>query len=248
MNTLFATVFICVTATTQFAALASAASPAPADSSVSLVKPALSEERVILHATVGDLVLALYPSVAPKHVAQILKMARAGVFDGASFTRLEQGFVLQLANYDTREIPLTAEQRSSVEKIPAEFSSIRHVRGILSMARYDEPDSAEASFSILLGEAAHLDHQYTVFGELIDGQDVLAMMEKTPVDKEFVPLGDLTVVKADVVTTSEMSQVKLQGPVRPSIPSEKGRTLFLLLAGGLFFLTVATPIYKTVFS
>lgn len=140
--------------------------------------PKLADERIRLRTSMGDIVLALYPEVAPKHVAQILRLVKLGVYDGMHFHRVEPGFVAQLSGHHDRETPLTPGQAAAVTRIPAEFSSIRHRRGILSMARFDDPDSAETSFSILLGPAPHLDGKYTVFGHVESGLDVVAAIER----------------------------------------------------------------------
>jgi cyclophilin family peptidyl-prolyl cis-trans isomerase len=120
-------------------------------------KPVLSKERIIFHTNFGDIAVALFPELAPKHEAQMFKMVRAGVYTGAEIYRVEPGFVAQVANYDIRPIPLSVAERASVQKIPAEFNQVHHRRGILSMARFDDPNSAEASFSFVFGQAAHLD-------------------------------------------------------------------------------------------
>src|SRR5947209_17808683 len=87
------------------------------------------DERVVLHTACGDLVLALYPDVAPRHAEQFLKLVRLGVYDGTYFHRIHLGFVAQNAGAFGRHAPLTPEQQSAVHKIPAEFSTIPHRRG-----------------------------------------------------------------------------------------------------------------------
>jgi len=114
----------------------------------------------------------LYPHVAPKTVEQVMRLVRAGAYDSVNIFRVEPGFVAQLS---------TVRRRDGVIKLPAEFSALHHHRGILSMA-HEENDinSGESSFSILLGEAPHLDGKYTIFGELVSGQEVLSAIEKAP--------------------------------------------------------------------
>jgi cyclophilin family peptidyl-prolyl cis-trans isomerase len=119
--------------------------------------PELSTERVVLSTDHGDLVLALYPRVAPSHSKQILQLVELGVYDTTHFYRIERGFVAQTSTAHDRLLPLNAEQASAIKKIPAEFSDLRHVPGIVSMARDDgDIDSAETSFSILVGTATQL--------------------------------------------------------------------------------------------
>lgn len=211
-------------------------------------EPELSKERVILHTNFGDVVLAFYPKVAPNHVAQILAMAKAGVYDGMAFYRLEKGFVLQLENYDTRKVPVTDEQLATIHKLAPEFSSLLHTRGILSMARYDDPiDSAEASFSILLGDAPHLDNQYTIFGKVVEGMDVVSAIEEVPVAEGTTePMIDVFVQKAEVVDANNIGQIQLRGVQNIAVPSEKSKMIFEIFAAVMFFGTVATPIVKSI--
>jgi cyclophilin family peptidyl-prolyl cis-trans isomerase len=136
--------------------------------------PKLSKERAVLHTIAGDIVLAFYPDEAPQTVAQIEKLIKMGVYDGTHFPRLENDFVAQISNAEDRRVPLTAEQTKAIHPLKAEFNSIKHKRGILSMAREDNDiNSADTSFSILLNDAPHLDGQYTVFGEVVSGMDVV---------------------------------------------------------------------------
>jgi cyclophilin family peptidyl-prolyl cis-trans isomerase len=141
--------------------------------------PRVAVERIVLRTNVGDMVLALYPDVAPRHCEQLLKLARLGAFDGVDFFRVESSFVAQLSDARYKQPAPSPEQLAAIHTLPAEFSGLRHRRGTLSMARHDNrPDSGETSFSILLGDAPHLDGQYTVFGRLETGDDVLDLIER----------------------------------------------------------------------
>jgi peptidyl-prolyl cis-trans isomerase B (cyclophilin B) len=145
--------------------------------------PRKGPERVVFNTASGDIVFALYPDVAPRHVRQFLKLVGEGVYDTTYFGRLEPGFVLQLYTAEDRRVPLSQRERDMLQPIKAEFSDLPHRRGILSMARLDDdPDSGCSSFSILLGPAPHLDHKYTVFGEVERGMDVVDEICKVPVD------------------------------------------------------------------
>ena len=141
--------------------------------------PNLSEERIVLEKSLGELVIALYPEIAPRHAAQLLRMTRAGVYDGMDFFRVEPSFVAQCCVVKNRVAPLTPEQQATITRIPAEFSGQQHVRGTVTMARYDDDlDSATTSFSIVLGPSRHLDRRYTVVGRLEEGWDTLARIER----------------------------------------------------------------------
>jgi cyclophilin family peptidyl-prolyl cis-trans isomerase len=203
----------------------------------------LSKERIVFHTNFGDIVAALYPKVAPAHSAQILAMSRAGVYDGAVFFRVEQGFVAQVENFDAKQVPLTAEQQTTVARLPAEFSRLKHRRGLLSMARFDDPNSAESSFSFMLGEAPHLDNQYTIFGEIVFGMNTLDSIDQVDVDSNHYPREDLRILSAEVIENGDFSQLKLREKI-PLIPKEENQKAFALFAAALFFLTAGTPVYK----
>lgn len=166
--------------------------------------PRLSAERIVLRTNYGDMVLALYPEVAPRHTEQLLKLARMGVFDGVNFFRVESNFVAQLSDARYKQPAPSAEQLEAIHPLPAEFSALRHRRGTLSMAHYDDkPDSGETSFSILLGDAPHLDGKYTVFGQLESGQDVLDLIARATTDAQHQPATNIYVRRAEVVNSPE---------------------------------------------
>ena len=132
--------------------------------------PDVARERIVFNTDYGDLVFALYPTVAPQHVKQILNLTRLGAYDTAHAYRIIPNFIVQFTDVKNRVSPLTAEQYAADQKIPGEFStSLKHTKGVLSMARWDDPNSATSSFSILLADAPHLDDKYTIFGRLESG-------------------------------------------------------------------------------
>jgi cyclophilin family peptidyl-prolyl cis-trans isomerase len=182
--------------------------------------PEKAVPRVIFHTIGGDLVFALYPKVAPKTVEQFLTLSRNGVYDTGHFRRLEPGFVLQTGTADDRTTLLEARQRSLIKKLPGEYSpEVRHKRGVLSLARTDDdPNGGETSFSILLGDAPHLDGKYTVFGELESGADVLEALERVPVTNGK-PRLRLTISSAEVAETPEALQGKV---LRRALPLAVG--------------------------
>ncbi len=137
-----------------FLLLATLVCAAQAAAQETTAAPRVAAQRIVLRTNVGDMVLALYPEVAPRHAEQLLKLARLGVFDGVNFFRVESTFVAQLADARYKQPAPSPEQLEAIHPLPAEFSALRHRRGTLSMARYDDrPDSGETSFSILLGDA-----------------------------------------------------------------------------------------------
>lgn len=152
--------------------------------------------RVVLKTVAGDIVLTLYPHIAPINCDQMIGMIGAGYFSGTHFHRAEKDFVLQHAGVLDRIPPLPAEYASKVRQLPAERSGAKHVRGVISMAREDRnPNSATSSFSIILNNAPHLDNNYTIIGELTHGWDVVDLMMKVPTNGTK-PLNRLTVYEA----------------------------------------------------
>jgi len=163
-------------------------------------KPVTAEEHVVLTTEYGDLVLALYPEIAPQHVAQIIKLVKLGAYDGTHFFRVIPDFIVQLSDANNRQTPLTPQQSKAVVSIPAEFSkTLKHEKGVLSMARWDDPNSATSSFSVLLHDAPHLDGQYTIFGHLHSGGSVINKILALPRVNEQ-PITRVTVKRAYVVS------------------------------------------------
>lgn len=158
----------------------------------------LAAYRAVLETSAGPITLELFPDRAPGHVRNFLRLSQAGVYDGMAFHRVAPGFVIQTGFVPSRSTPLTEEQRSLIANLEPEFSDTPHVKGIVSMARGDDPASADTSFFIVTGRAAELDGVYTVFGRVVDGIDAVDRIEATPVDGE-TPLQrvDLTRVRLE---------------------------------------------------
>ncbi|XP_074340000.1 peptidyl-prolyl cis-trans isomerase CYP23-like isoform X2 [Apium graveolens] len=151
-------------------------------------QPQLGSARVVFQTNYGDIEFGFYPSVAPKTVEHIYKLVRLGGYNTNHFFRVDHGFVAQVADVaNGRLAPMNEEQRGEAEKtVIGEFSDVKHVRGILSMGRYSDPNSAQSSFSILLGDAPHLDGQYAIFGKLTKGDDTLKKLEQLPTRREGI--------------------------------------------------------------
>ena len=132
----------------------------------------------------GNLTVEFFPDRAPNHVRQFLRLAASGVYDGTAIHRVVPGFVAQGGHLPTRRDPLDERQQSYVRPLKPEFNATPHDRGIVSMARGDDPASATSSFFIVLGRTPSLDGQYTVFGRVVDGLEVLARIESAPLDGE----------------------------------------------------------------
>ncbi|ESQ34334.1 hypothetical protein EUTSA_v10008695mg [Eutrema salsugineum] len=151
-------------------------------------EPELGSARVVFQTSYGDIEFGFYPTVAPKTVDHIFKLVRLGGYNTNHFFRVDKGFVAQVADVaNGRSAPMNEEQRKEAEKtIVGEFSDVKHVRGILSMGRYEDPNSAQSSFSMLLGDAPHLNRQYAVFGKVTKGDETLRKLEEVPTRREGI--------------------------------------------------------------
>lgn len=144
----------------------------------------LSVYRAVLETDVGPIMIQLFADLAPGHVRNFLRLADAGVYDGMAFHRVAPGFVVQTGFIPSREAPLSEEQRALVGTLAPEFSDTAHVRGIVSMARGDDEESASTSFFIVVGDATELDGVYTAFGRVIGGMDAVDQIATAPVEGE----------------------------------------------------------------
>ncbi len=134
-----------------------------------------SKEVAVIKTSMGEMVAEFWPEVAPKTVENFKKLAKEGFYDGTAFHRIIKGFMIQGGDPNTKDISKEDKfgQGGPGYMIKAEFNDRKHVRGVLSMARSSNPDSAGSQFFIMLDTTPHLDHQYTAFGKLIKGEDVL---------------------------------------------------------------------------
>jgi peptidyl-prolyl cis-trans isomerase B (cyclophilin B) len=159
----------------------------------------LSRQRAVIETSMGNMTVELFPDRAPTHVRAFLRMAAVGVYDGTAVHRVARGFVVQGGYLPSRREPLEAKQQSYVRPLPPEFNPTLHERGIVSMARGDDPGSATSSFFIVLARTPALDNQYTVFGRITDGLDVLDKIEAVPVNGE-TPVTRIDVTRIRVVS------------------------------------------------
>jgi peptidyl-prolyl cis-trans isomerase B (cyclophilin B) len=143
----------------------------------------LAKYHAILETSVGPITIEFLPELAPEHVRNFLRLAQSGVFDGTAFHRVVRGFVVQGGALNTRG-PLSERQQKYVRRLQPEFNETKHVKGIISMARGDDPASATTSFFIVTGNASSLDGKYTVFGRVVDGIPAVDAMDQAPVNGE----------------------------------------------------------------
>lgn len=139
---------------------------------------------VLLRTSLGDITLTMSPDLAPEHVRNFLKLVESGWYDRTAIHRIAPGFVIQAGVGATRAGGASHSADRWVHNLKGEFSQEKHIRGVLSMARTSDPDSATTSFFIVIGPAPHLDNKYSIFGRVLDGFEVLDQIEKAPRDGE----------------------------------------------------------------
>lgn len=170
-----------------------------------------SKDVAVIKTSKGEIVVEFWPDVAPKTVANFEKLAKEGFYDGVLFHRIVPGFMAQGGD------PLTKDPTKEAlwgtgnpgYKIDAEFNDKPHVRGVISMARSQDPNSAGSQFFLMFAPAPMLDHKYTAFGQIIKGDDVLTKIEQVPVTTsrsgeqskptEKVEIESIKIVPADQV-------------------------------------------------
>jgi peptidylprolyl isomerase len=130
------------------------------------------ENTLYLDVPSGRVVIEMRPDLAPNHVAQIKELARRGFYDGVPFHRVIDGFMAQTGD------PTGTGTGGSGKKLKAEFSKEKHVRGVTSMARTNDPNSADSQFFIMLAASPHLDGQYTVWGKVVSGMEHIDAVKK----------------------------------------------------------------------
>ncbi len=164
------------------------------------------EEVAVIKTNMGEMVLEFWPDVAPKHVENFKTLAKKGFYDGTCFHRVIAGFMIQGGD------PLTKDDANAARwgtgdpgyKIKAEFNAKSHVRGVLSAARSNDPDSAGSQFFICHNNATDLDGKYTAYGKLIKGDDVLEKINTTETGAKNRPAKRMNVESIKIVPRSEI--------------------------------------------
>jgi peptidyl-prolyl cis-trans isomerase B (cyclophilin B) len=171
------------------------------DMSPSPTPSATQNEVAVIKTSEGEMVAEFWPDVAPETVENFKKLARQGFYDGTAFHRVIKGFMIQGGD------PLTKDESKQSRwgtgdpgyKIKAEFNEKSHTRGVLSMARSQDPNSAGSQFFICHGEPKFLDRQYTAFGKLIKGDDVLEKIATTQTTAPDRPVTRMNVESIKIV-------------------------------------------------
>lgn len=160
--------------------------------------PVDGEEVGVLETNKGTIVVKFFPAKAPKTVENFKALAKKKFYDGTKFHRVIPGFMIQGGDPNSKNQDRSDDGMGGAEKnIDAEFNDTHHARGILSMARSQSPDSASSQFFITVDEAPHLDNNYTAFGQVVQGMDVVDKIVSLARDERDNPLpNDEAVVKS----------------------------------------------------
>ena len=181
--------------------------------------------QATLQTDMGDITIKFFPAKAPHHVQNFLELAADGVYDGVLFHRVIPGFMIQTGDPLTKDpktprelmgtgsytLPpgarkkdepgfvynslMAGDRKGTVRNVKAEFNDVSHKRGIVSMARASDPNSASSQFFIVVKDSTFLDHQYTAFGEVVSGMDVADRIVASPRDARDNPNSPVRIKK-----------------------------------------------------
>ena len=169
----------------------------------------MAAQCVRLETEAGTIELKMLPEVAPETVRNFLNLVATGAYDTTTFCRIVKNFVVQGGNLSTRENLTPALAERSRRTIPDEPSQVKHVRGVVSMARPDRPDSATTHFFILVSDASYLNGTFSAFGRVTKGMDVVDAINKVAVEGEK-PLTPVRLGSATVFSC----------PASPAVPAQ----------------------------
>jgi len=168
----------------------------------------MSETRAIIETNLGKIELKFFPEKAPNHVDNFITLAKKGFYDGTIFHRVIPGFMIQGGDPLSKSTDRAAHGTGGPGyTLKAEFNDISHKRGILSMARTNDPDSAGSQFFIVVKDSPWLDGQYTVFGEVVSGMDVVDRIVNQPRDRRDNPI-ERVEIKVKIIEPDENSPAK----------------------------------------
>jgi peptidyl-prolyl cis-trans isomerase B (cyclophilin B) len=196
-------------ATTCAVAFSCATQPLHAEESKSETKPEAksdAKEVAVLKTSAGEMVIEFWPEVAPKTVENFKTLAKKGFYDGTAFHRVIKGFMIQGGDPLTKD-PSKEDRWGTGDpgyKINAEFNDRKHVRGVISMARSQDINSAGSQFFICHGNPSFLDGKYTAFGKLIKGDDVLEKIATTKTAPNDRPVERVTLESVKIVPASSV--------------------------------------------
>ncbi|MBN2170886.1 MAG: peptidylprolyl isomerase [Candidatus Krumholzibacteriota bacterium] len=192
---------------------------------------------VALHTTQGDILLRFFPADAPEHVANFLAHCRSGYYEGCTFHRVIPDFMIQSGDPNSKDDDPANDGRGGYSykgpgtTLKAEFNDRRHLRGTLSMARTNHPDTAGSQFFICQTKRPGLDRLYTVFGEVIDGIEVVDAIISVERDARDRPLEDQVIeevcveqwptakVDSTLAAMKEEDKLRRLGKLKPAVPA-----------------------------
>jgi cyclophilin family peptidyl-prolyl cis-trans isomerase len=186
------------TTTTASATEASVPPPASSTTAAEENRPMSQYQNKVaeLHTSAGEIDIRFYPDIAPNHVKNFIDLAEKGFYNGTKFHRVIPGFMIQGGDPNTVSgAPATWGTGGSGKNVGAEFSAVSHKRGIVSMARSSDPDSASSQFFVVTSDSTFLDKQYTVFGQVTKGMDVADKIVNAPKGAQDRPNSPTTIDK-----------------------------------------------------
>ncbi len=157
--------------------------------------------KAVIKTKFGDMEIVFFPDKAPNHVQNFVKLAKSGYYNGTIFHRVIPGFMIQGGDPNTKDPnkPESYGMGGPNEKLKSEFNEMPHRRGIVSMARTNDPNSAGSQFFIVVKDSNFLDGQYTVFGEVVKGMEVADKIVSLPRN----PRNDLPNERVEITVTVE---------------------------------------------
>src|SRR5690348_8577140 len=157
--------------------------------------------NAVIKTKFGDMEIVFFPDKAPNHVQNFIKLAKSGYYNGTIFHRVIPGFMIQGGDPNTKDPkrPETYGMGGPTDKLKAEFNDTPHRRGIVSMARTNDPNSAGSQFFIVVKDSNFLDGQYTAFGEVVKGMEVADKIVSLPRN----PRNDLPNERVEITVTVE---------------------------------------------
>jgi len=159
---------------------------------------ALAAHRAVLETSLGNITIEFLPDKAPTHVRNFLRLAAAGVYDSTAFHRVVPGFMIQTGYLGSKQLVMDEAQQKLVGMLQPEFNDTIHDKGIVSMARGEDPASASTSFFIVTARVPSLDGTYTAFARVVDGMGVVEAIEQVPRDGE-APVKRVELIRVRVI-------------------------------------------------
>ena len=168
----------------------------------SMDKPAAKKEVAVIKTNLGTIVFEFLPDVAPKMVANFKELAKSGFYNGTTFHRVINGFMIQGGDPLSKDNdPTNDGTGEGPRKMPAEFTTkYSHSRGMVSTARASDPNSGSCQFFIVQKDSTFLDNKYTIFGRVLEGMDVVDKISLVPKDRNDRPLQNVVMEKVTVET------------------------------------------------